>query len=331
MERFQFMVGTLLTVIVLAMLSVTVSAYPFENSTTTIPITIQISATTVIDATPSAIWWNALLPGTEAGSGGNNQTAEGTWNVQIENIGSRNVTKIWLNNTYEASRPFATGLNASYDAGNMVVVAKENNTNMGYYFPNRVEYNESRKLVYVYVNESEFWSYGRFRNTSYEWFWAVRPNSSGQCGAGATLRVGNTAHTAAVDGSTNFLEGSGQYVQSTLVASQNEYPYQYGVTNVTLASVEKYCVAVRNDCNQVWFYKWNMGAPGASDVCTRDDAGNGARYIWDNSRTATSYDGPWRPMTPGDSTYIRIRARIPYGVHYGYLTTGYLWIIAQDV
>jgi len=276
-------------------------------------ITVQVATKTAIDVNPAALAWLGVDPGTV---GGPSQEALGPnyYAIQIENIGSHNISKIWFNATYPSSRPFATGTNASYDAGNFVVLARESSNN--FYFPNRLEFNESRTLVYLrdpsnnLPPDGTHYSYGRFRNTSFEYFWMV-DRSDVNCD-GNTFYIGNVPHTESQTGTTNFV--SGDFSTVTLTASTSHPGWCYADITVGGAGGEPYTIYVKNETyDQVFFVHWNKDW----------GEGSNAEYFWDMS------GNPGYPLVPGNSTAALIRVFVPYGVHEGYVKQGILTVIAE--
>ena len=288
------------------------------NVTDSANISVLVAALTLVDVTPNRLVFNAsggLNPGS-VGTGSDlyNTNREKPGSIQIENIGSTNITHIWMNTTYESSNPFGQGNANNYDAANFVVVSRENAGS--YYFVNRVEYNETRSLVYVNVPNG--WRYGRIRNTTYEYFWAVQNQSNQNNCNTTTVRIGINYHSQSVEGSTNFDPSEGatagtDYNEFTLTdAGSSEY---VGYANINAGPWNGYCIAVWNCGEKLMLYKYNIDAPGGT-ACTNAD------YFWDNAT-----DGN---LHPGNSTVADLRVRIPYGVMMGTVKEGTLTVIAQS-
>ena len=302
-------------VLVALVLLVTFTTTEAVTSSSEVNISVQVATRTMVDIAPESITWLALEPGSEGTSSDvSNQNVNRPGSIQIENVGSTNITKIWFNTTYTGTfgdpttRPFGTGDNGSYDAGNFVVLSKYNQND--YYWVNRVDYNESQELVYLYVPSG--WYYGRIRNGSQEYFWAI--NASENCNT-AHIRIGQTPHTLTQDGTTNFVDTGNTTGYSDWWEYQLTSVDSYtGVANITLDG-RNYCLAVKN-CNSVMLYKWNKDAPGA-DTCGNDI------YFWDNE----TGDGE---LTPGSSVIADLRVRVPYGVYQGYVKQGILTVIVQS-
>ena len=224
-----------------------------------------------------------------------------------------NVTHIWFNNTYPNSNPFGSGSNASYDAGNFVVLRRHPGAGVPadlqyYFFPNRVEYNQSDPLGYISVPAG--WYYGRFRNSSYEYFWAIDA-SDGNC-SDAIFRLGNSYHDQNNAGTTDFTPSGSDYTQYTLTPiSYNGQVWGYVALNDIGGDANfDMCLAVDAGCTQFWFYKWNMDAPGASSCAN-------ARYFWNGTQEGN--------FAPGKAVLADVKVRVPYGVHWGKIS-GVLWV-----
>ncbi len=271
----------------------------------TITIEVEVSELTLVDINPASLTWTSIPPG-----GVGEEKA-----IQIENIGSTNITHVWFNNTYPDSRPFGSGNNGSYDAGNYVVI-RRNTSGAEYYFPNRVDYNESNILIYLTPPANSY--YGRFRNSSFEYFWAVTPDGNGQCNSsGATFYIGKVHHNQTQTGSTDFstcdngltATGSNPCRQGSL---NNDGEWGWADVYVGPNSgYQNYTVAVYYTCDKVMFYHWNKDAPGASSATH-------AEYF--TSQT----------LTPGASIIANVRVYVPYGVAAGWSSPGTLTVIAES-
>ena len=268
-------------------------------------VDINVASKTAVDVTPTAISWSSVQPGSITG-----ETA-----IELENIGSVNVTKIWFNTTYESSNPYGSGLNSEYDAANFLELSNESNGN--FYFVNRVEYNQSKWPIYLTVPSGTV-SSGRFREGNHEWFWALVPGASGTCnatdatfylasdtGSGATLAG---AHNETQNGDTDLTDGETAHTMSVGTAPLNNWGY-------TTATIDGhgYDVVVSSDCKEVIFNHWNKDLAGASD------AGTNTEYLLQGT------------FTPGELAEAYVRAAVSYGVALGDLKQGWLTVIVDTV
>jgi len=300
-----------LLAILLALAGLGSAQTPAANDTDNVTITVTINSVTWIDVNPATLSWTGVNPGTQTGKATGNYFA-----INIENIGSRNISRIWANATYETTRPWGTGDPSRYNAGNFVSLTNQSDPH--YWFVNRVEYNESEVLVYLtdpnQLVPPQGYSYGRFRNASLEYFWMTA--NDGNCNATAhTILIGNDAHTRTQSGTINFFSGSFQTV--SLTAATNVPGW--AAANIAAGPLAGYCVAMEYTCGRVWLYKWNMDAPGAgiAGQCTN------AMYL----RRGTEAVGS---LAPGAYFPANITLTVPYGVAQGTIS-GVLTILASDV
>ena len=291
-------------IVVAALGSQVKAATDAEGST----IVVEVAQKTMIDLTPASFTWTGLDPGS-TGS---------VMQAQIENIGSTNLTKIWFNVTQPSDRPFGTGTNASYDSGNYVWIARESGD---YYAVDRVEFNESRSLVYLTDPDGNTppdgtkYSYGRFRDAGSEYFWML-DKSSGNC-AGATFYIGDLAHTKTQTGSVDFSScsaglnnapGTGCRYGTLTAATGGGWCY----ADVNIGG-KSYVVAVDNSTlgYKIRWSHWNQDLPGA------DSASNDETFYTGN-------------LYPGGSTVANITVHVPFGVAMGYSHTGTLYVIGSN-
>ena len=229
--------------------------------------------------------------------------------MEVENIGSENVSKVWLNATMPSSNPFASGDGNTYDPGNFLAVTNNITGEGSYYFINRVEFAMPRAPVYLKRGSIPNDRTGRFRNASKEWFWGLN-KSSGCNETGTQLYIGDSAHDP--NGAMGDIDLTDN-TPWTLTTSSTDNTY--GWANITIGG-EEYNVAVPSDCSRVIFYKWNMDLPGASET------GTNAAYIFDNETEGHDF-------APGNYTPIYVEARIPFGTYVGTLPTGYMRVIVN--
>ncbi|MBN2095767.1 MAG: hypothetical protein JW727_07005 [Candidatus Aenigmarchaeota archaeon] len=293
------------------------------NDTETANVSITISTKTMVNIDPYLLTWNALEPGS---IGNYSNEANGYFAIQVENIGSHNITYIWFNASYPTARPFATASAQNYDAGNFIVIAREpaggaNSSNCNdlnkysdFKFPNLVEYPEVRALVYVKDDAGNMppqnRDYGRFRFADEEYFWMI--SNATDCGGGSFM-IGNNAHTEATTGTVDFqaanhvtvsLNAAGEdgWCYGTVGAGHNLTGYGVLVQNATSGATRKVML--------VW---WNKDAINSGSVGT---------YFWN-----TTNDGP---IVPGNSTAACIKAYVPYGVNEGTVKEGVITVFASS-
>ena len=208
------------------------------NDTDPATVTITVASQVMVDITPAELSWTGVNPGSEATSGGN--IGSGIWAIEIENIGSANITGIWFNTTYETSKPFASGNPQAYDAGNMVKIARAQDGT--YYYADKAEWNQTKVPIYVTL-PANYNMTGRFRDANHEWFFAVVDTGSG-CQSGALYLAGDT-------GSGTTLAAAHNETQTgdvDLTDGETAHTFTSGVTNVTING-EEYDVYVPASCD----------------------------------------------------------------------------------
>jgi hypothetical protein len=272
----------------------------------------------MIDINPAQLTYVAA-PGQACGrdisAGTCNETGSNYYAVQVENIGSWNVTRIWFNVSQPVQTPFAVGSNAFVDPGNFVALTT-NETMNDFFFVDKKEYPAVRSIVYLRdpdgvmpANLTKF-NYGRLHNASQEYFYMLAPNSGDSvCKADEItyIRLGVIPHTTTVIGSTDFFAGpSVNWVQINLTSMRGNEGRMYAVGNVSAGPLTGYAVAVENVTCAVRFVKWNKDFP------------------FDNSVANYSFNGV---LTPGDSLAKKIAVLVDYGIYTG-TKTGRLTAIA---
>ena len=297
--RKDYLVLGLMVIFAMALFSASTAALT-ANSTDNSTVNVEVAGQIMIDVSPAELSWtgsDAINPGAVSSSGGN--IGNGIWALEIENIGSINVTAIWFNTTAESSNPFGTGSTNAYDAGQFVKISR---TQSGtYYYADKVEYNQSKVPIYV-TNPASTALSGRFRDANHEWFFAVVPGTD--CSDGTLYVAGDTGSGTALASAHN----ESQTGDVDLTDGEAGHTITSGVTNVTING-EAYDVVVPADCSKVTFKHWDYDVPGGAQV---------AEYF----NTGT--------FTPGNLTEAYVKAYVPYGVHYGSVKTGYLTVLVTD-
>jgi hypothetical protein len=325
--RRDIILGTLLTTL-LIFFSGIATAQLNITSADTIDLWVYVAQKTMVDIQPDDLGWYGVDPGTET-----NASQLVGWTakkpaIQIENIGSTNISRIWFNSTYPASNPFGGGSANDYDAGNFVVVKNNQSAANPYFFPNLVEYNESEIIYLQLPVVGGSWAHGRFHAANKEYFWAVN-TTSGNCSR-SQFRIGKTAHNASQQGTVDLrtcdatltTEGANDCRQGTLTRTLL-FPYtgnnQWGWADLYIgpngaASRLNYTVAVHWNCSdtvKVMFYHWNQDAPGAQE------GANHPEYFMSGAT-----------LKPGQHIIGNVKLLIPYGTAYGNIT-GSLTAIVQ--
>ncbi|OYT27175.1 MAG: hypothetical protein B6U97_02205 [Candidatus Altiarchaeales archaeon ex4484_96] len=344
-------IGLLTSLLVGVLMADLASAQPLGgnltiNDSESSNVSVYVATKTMVDVNPAAFNWTAD-PG---GVGDNNTETNEFYAIQIENIGSHNITHVWFNATYPSQSPFGVGSTANTDSGNYVVLsAPTQNSSLisnqtafaislheTYRFINRVEYNNTRALVYVTDPEGSLppdnnrWWYGRFRNASTEYFWMVNV-TDGSCEDNA-FYIGDAPHTKTKTGSVDFRNCVGTLADgppvgpgvtdcsvgtftNNSVVNGGPSATKYGYAEVNISG-EHYCVVIAN-CSRMFFTHWNKDFP--FNLCNSPYS----EYAWNST-----VDGP---LTPGDSFVMGIKVRVPYGIYEGTSNKGYITAIVNDV
>jgi len=289
------------------------------NQTDTITVNVEVAQRTLVNVNPTSLSWS---------SGGSDSVYPGSDSsvkaIQIENIGSTNITQIWFNTTYPDSNPFASGTASTHNAGNFIAL-RENSSSAKWFFANRVDWKEQQALIYVTIPSG--WTsgqYGRFKISDHEYFWAANESTLGKgCNeTGAYFRIGKDPHNESNQGTVDLTTcdatltdaaGGNDCRAGTLTNDASNSGWGYADVFVGPNSdYYNYTVAVNHGCNTTMWVHWNMDAPGAS-------GGTHAQYF----RNST--------LVPGNLTIANVMARVPYGVHYGTTTPGTLTILVQAI
>ncbi|MBN2013672.1 MAG: hypothetical protein JW778_00680 [Candidatus Altiarchaeota archaeon] len=309
--RVKYGLLLLLLYIIMGAASAQLGGNLSNNDSESATITVNISHNVMVDITPAAFSWGAIAPGTEANS---THEASGYFGIQIENVGSANITHVWFNATYPLNNPFGTGNSSAIDAGNFVVLSK-NTSATDYWFINRVEYNTTAELVYLKdpdgnmpPNDNKY-IYGRFHKAGDEYFWMINNNTNCTTG-GTNIYIGNTSHSKTQTGTTNFQTGD---VESFGLTALPDYSFAYA--DITDGPLDGLCVAVDFTCTRVFFSRWNADSP---------------FHLCANVNYAYDYNVEGTPLVPGDSFAMGIKAYVPYGIYEG-SSSGKITAIVNDV
>lgn len=211
-------------------------------------INVTVSSSTALDVRPSSLDFTGLSVGTQ-------QTEDNGTNkfgaLELENIGSEYIDRVWASATKHNDDPFATGNPGEYNAGNFLQIKPANSTaktsvrgnTSTYHYVNRVEYANSwkneRGSIPSYIEAapgnvggSDDTYVGRFRAGDEWYFWVIPVGSDDVCdgsqaGSFNEIRVGNSAHSAnsaVTDGTTDFTDsGPGNYTTYDIVSGSGAY------------------------------------------------------------------------------------------------------------
>lgn len=328
-----------------AILGTTASAADTENN---LQIEVNISEKSIIDIQPKNFAWGqgttTVLPGTQAGP---NEEQSGYGRIQVENLGSVNITQVWLNATGPSVRPFGTGDASNYDSGNFIAIDSNNSSvSDKNAFISRVEYglDQPAGQDIIYLDTPASWDYGRFRNTSQEYFWTFNDDEDGDGTLGdSVFRIGIDPHNSSQTGSTSLATTCANGDEAGSNTECNGYnlnnltngwavtDVEVGVQDTTTGSNDggiQYCVAIDYDSAvadsgthpKVVFIKWEKSHPAVQQAGSGSDCGTVTEYLVGGSTSVVP--GAWK-------TY-NIRAKIPYGTVSAQLPTGSVYVLANS-
>jgi hypothetical protein len=308
-------------------------------------IEVNVTSTTKIDLSPNTLDYNNVEPGTNV-----TESVNGYEGIEVENKGSTNVTKIWVETTEPADRPFGTGLASEYDAGNFIQLktkgqaGSKNAPDAGFHYAGRRSYNESNKLSYVTepTDEGEI-RYGRFRSANETFFWAINQSGSGGTGgntctggSGAWLKIGNDPHSKDSIGSVDFSDTSEFDAYNLSIAGAGNAGRADNVNFKTYESA--------SNEKQYSAFTWcgDSGTPGSSNATfvsfrryDRQQVFNSgtdystASNSLQNLLSATGPDQP-QALKPGEHFTVKTRMSIPFGVATGEVGSGTLTLYASN-
>lgn len=303
-----------------------------ENGT----VSVGVSSTTAIDITPADLSYTSSGEGSQPAPGDRVFTSDSGYEaVEVENIGSKNITKVWMNSSIPTSNPFGSGTQSGYNSGNWIQVNATGEIDgvggpdSGFTYVNRVDYNETNDLSYIFTPDTGNWRYGRFKGGNQEYFWAVNASDGTDCtGAdtGDVLRVGDFAHNKSATGSNDFTgsEGSSDWTEYTLadIPGTNK-----GFTDVSITrpdgSTREY--AVLTSCGSETYTlrtRYNPTMGGADDLSIDSSV---AGYLLN----VTAGDSETNDLQPGEHFRLETAVEVPFGVaSSGSATTGVLRVLA---
>ncbi len=317
--------------------SVSAATYSATQGTDNASVSVTIGQITMIDISPNFLDFGTTYPGNIITK---YQDPSVTYpfyldQFQLENIGSTNITYVWLNVTQPTTNPFGTGNPAAYNPGNWIMV---NLTEMppGYTIPtmpmsyvDRVEFNTSQPIVYLKLPGNTV-SYGRFRVGADEFFWAINvtnKSASPLCEPSAAqnnivyITFSNPAqpHTQNVTGDINLADSNDVVMNITGVNTAGTWAF---ASKPFIYDGQEYVLFVSTDCKEVRLVAWNhdfIANNGASAVAAQMP---NTGYVFNSTLEKGK-------LTPGASIAMKVQMAVPYGVPYD-TYKGVLTVIAES-
>lgn len=300
-------------------------------------VTVDVGNTTAIDLSPNNLAYS--------GQPGSIVTDEASdYNgVELENVGSENITDIYFTTSQPSERPFGSGVSSAYDAGNFIQI-RPSGENTGtaaesdFHFVSRKDFNESNTLSYITEPSSAGEvRYGRFRVGNEAFFWLVTnsqdtSNANGCDGSGSSeLRVGNVAHTPSATGTVDFSDSNSGAYNATDIGEASD---NYGrVDNIQLATNE----GVKNTTMLTWCGdSAQLSADNSTHVIgtrwnpeEREDGATGLMSLNTDSLNKILTNGAGtddNELQPGEHFTVLTRAAIPNAVANGQVGSGDLTV-----
>jgi hypothetical protein len=214
------------------------------SNTTTINVSIQ--AVGRIALVPDFLNWSNVEPG----------TAGGEQTVEIQNIGSINVTNIYAYfNTLavEASTPYGSDDASSYSSTGVIVMRNQSESNM--YFNGRIEWNWTTTISNIDLsNIDDPVAWGFFKNASHEYVWAIGNGTGGLCN--------NSGVQFGIDDDIDDGTQSTRTPETTSFATPDNVGIDWAVFSIdrTGSPLEGHCVAVNTNCTSIYIYKYDYRA-----------------------------------------------------------------------
>ena len=303
------MASKLLYSLVVAIVVITLSQVMFpllvsaDTDTDTFNVSITVDSVAAIDVNPNSTDFGTIAPG----------AASEEKSIQIENIGSLDITKIWANATMASSNPYGTGQASAYNAGDFVLITNDSSENQPFYYVNSIFFNESKP---PYVTAPSGWSEGwnsgyfiRIRTVDFsntgegEEYFAFTKKGTTNCTDG-TVYIGKNPHTKTQTGTIDFQ--SGDFIQISSLTTTNNGLGAYGKISGFGNKLDDHYIYVNASCDYIILYRWNR------------DLGGGD-YLFQGT------------LKPGATLDWKVEARVPYGVAAGSIQEGMITFIASTL
>jgi len=298
MEYSRIICSSIIIVMLVLFVLSTISTPGVFASNDTVSINVSITQFTQISVLPDSITFADLLPGGESNY----------VNVSVKNIGSTNVTAIYVYTSSIADEiisPLGSGNATAYASTGFILI--KNSTLSNHSHAGRLEWNLSSVLqnetLDLDVGTTQF-IHGFYRNATYgDYLFKVENGTEGFCNnSGAAMEIINTAE----NGSAQHRDFSTESTTAdNTVDASNVY---WGIFSFTSGPLEDHCVAVDSGCTKIFIYKY-------------DQRSNFTGCDIDGSFDTTT-------LTPSNEVNGTIYASIPQGTPQGQAIIGTLTINA---
>jgi hypothetical protein len=284
------------------------------------PVTVEVAQRVAVDVSPSQLNYRGLNPGSKA-----SKTENNVEKIEVENIGSVDINKMWINSSTPSTNPFGSGISKKYESGNFIQIKSLGDLstpqNKKHYFINRKEFNESNDLSYISTEPGEDWRYGRFKVKDQNLFWAVRANDGSCTTQGSDLRVGKKPHNETFTGSNDFTDESSEYTGYDLQPADGSYVAPKVWVNTSKTS-KQYDVVAK--CGQkTWTIRTKHNIqPNGVDLTSFSRSERSSEYLINSARDGKS-------LQPGEQFSLNTAINIPLGVAQGTINTGTTRILVK--
>jgi hypothetical protein len=247
---------------------------------------------------PESLTWSGLYPGTNGSS----------QYIDVKNSGSVNLTKVYIYASTlsdESARPYGTNNPQNYAAAGLITIKNETDTIPE--FVGRIEWNWTDVIDgadYSDIPSNSLRAWGFYKNTSFEYVWAVGNGTGGFCNnTGALFAIEDDPDAGTTATRTPTTTGI------SYVAGDTSYGYFKAVDRAAFGGTGSYaCIAVAYDCSKIYIYKYDM----------RSGFSNCGQYL------------TTRWLTPGDILRLTyLNAYVPKGIPAGVLREGTLTVVAS--
>lgn len=339
---------TALFLVVLAVGMASTATAETADDTENTDVNVTVSSETALDVKPDQLTYEQVAVGDRQVTTDNDH---GYDSVKVENTGSNDIQRVWLNTSFPTSNPFGQGDTNAHDSANFLQVKplgdstniRGNNTT--YHYPQRYEYfQDNSPLVDLGDFESEYGTVdvGRIRVGNNEFYFALGYDSA--CDTGSELRVGQTPSTPSSIG-TNYFDSSNSDAWTahniTTTVGTN-----YGITNESVSlpldgtvdgisedETQSYDVLTKCDGlsnvaptePHLILTRYNVEAGNADNIeSTEGSGGEGdvATEVWRSTGSGA--------LSPGQSFEVDVAVQIPRGVPNGDITEGTLTVYSQS-
>jgi len=288
MKKTEFFVLFLVSLIILTAPTIVHAA----NDNVTIDVNISESST--IYVLPTTLNWTSADSGQEGG----------IKNITIQNIGSLNVTQIYINmDTLESeqNRPYGSDDPTEYSSGSVLTIRNESGGQ--FYFAGRLEWNWTQDIpTHSWAAVTDPVAWGFFRNTSSDYVWVL--------GNGTSYGCNDTDAQFAIEDDVDIGTLGTRTPDDTSIDTPDTSDENYGYFSDDRASspTYRYCIAATASCDKIFIYHFDQRS-GFTGCDT-------SQYIKENA------------LAPGQTTIVEVNPFIPAGMPSGYLNQTILTVTA---